>query len=196
MDSIRKILLALLAVTLVACGTGEKKDSLPDNFLQMTDAQRVEYLMGKMSPDSVAMMMVEMALGHVKGAKIDTLALATLYAYDNYQDKDIALFSDAFDSHVSSLPLDQKMDIYAQIGKADPQNMGLQLGLEYVADIRNKKMDVESVRKEIAMFKQKCGDDVDTYRRFVTGFKTALKLDRGKDFPEDVYKEFINMSEE
>lgn len=192
----KKLLWAVLPILLVACGAKEEKSGLPDNFLKMTDAQRVKYMMNEMGPDTVATLMIEMALGHVEGAKIDTLALATLYAYDNYQDSDIALFSDAFDSHVSNLPLDQKMEIYAQIGKADPQNMGLQLGLEYVANIRNKKMNVESIRKEIAMFKQKCGDDVDTYRRFVTGFKTALKMDRGKDFPEEVYKEFINMSEE
>ena len=37
-----------------------------------------------------------------------------------------------------------------------------------------------------------CDTDTATYRRFMVGFKTALRIDRGKGVPEEVYQRFIN----
>ena len=182
-----------LATAVAACGgKGSDGSSFPEGFNTLSDAQRVAYVMEKASPDSVARFICLAALGKVPGAKIDTLATASLYAYEHYSDSTLTIFSDEFDRFSSSLPLPDRMRIIAQAGLIDPQGLGYELGLHYVDQIREQKMTPAQVKEEVEALRKACADDPKTFTRFLTGFKTVLKLDRGKDLDAEIYDTFIN----
>lgn len=192
----RKMTLAApaLALLLTACGGKGKRQAgeFPENFNTIGDAGRVAYVMRNATPDSVARFICLGALGRVEGARIDTMAMATAYAYEHYKGEDLDAFGVEYDRFVAALSLADRMKIYALAGSEDPQGLGLQLGLEYTQMIRDKNMDVKAVEKELAEFKKACASDPDTYERFLIGFKTALKADNGTDLPAGVYEKFID----
>lgn len=185
---------ASLAVLAMSCGSrhADGDGAFPADFNSLSDAGRVAYMMDRASADSVARFICRAALGQVKGARIDTLATATLYAYENYRDTALMNFADEYDRYVERLPLPDKMRLYVMAGTEDPQGLGYQLGLEYVAQIRDRKMTGDQVQEEIAAFRTACGADSLTYRRFLKGFQTVLKVDRGKDLPDEIYRRFID----
>lgn len=167
-------------------------DGFPPDFNSKGDGYRVAYMMQHASPDSVARFICFAALGMVPDTHIDTLATATLYAYENYRDSDAIRFGDEYDRIVSDMPLDKKMRLYVLGGSEDPQSLGFKLGLEYMSHIREMRLSPDDVEKELNAFRKACGSDTATYRRFIIGFKTVLKADRGKDLSEDIYNRFIN----
>lgn len=178
----------------VSCGGSDskKQESLPAGFGNLDDASKVAYFMERLSPDSVARLICDASLGKVAEVRIDTFAIAAAYAYEHYSDSCLIAFSKEIDGYTSNLPLPEKMRIYFMAGKADPQRMGYQLGLEYVNHIRENSMTVEQIREELEEFRNACAGDSATFRRFVKGFHTVLKIDHGKDLPEDVYEAFVN----
>ncbi|MCM1152955.1 MAG: hypothetical protein NC328_04825 [Muribaculum sp.] len=169
-------------------GTGE----FPSGFNQKTDKEKVEYLMANYPPDSVARMLCRGAIGLEPEMKIDTLGMATVYAYEKYTGEDLDRFQHEFDSYGASLPLPLKMKLYFKAAINDPMQLGYQLGLEYVSQIREQHKSVAQIEEEIKEFRKACGSDTETYRRFITGFHIALEEDHGKDLSEDVYRRFIN----
>lgn len=184
---------AAAALTIVAagCGRGNGDDGkFPAGFEQRSDAEKISYLMEHASPDSVARYVCDASLGLVPGAKIDTFANALLFAYETYRGDSLTIFCDAFEQYSSNLPLDRKMKIYALAGKADPMGMGYQLGLEYVAKIKEKSMTADEVAAEIEAFKKACADDPETYTRFEKAFALALSLDDTPDLPQDIKRKF------
>lgn len=183
-----------LGLCLSACAGGDKNggDGFPDGFGSLRDSAKVEYVMKNASPDSVARFICDASLGKVEGVRIDTLAVAAAYAYEHYNDSSLIVFSREFDDYSSNLPLDEKMKIYSMAGKIDPQRLGYELGLEYVGHIRENRMSVDDIRKEIDEFKKACANDSDTYIRFMKGFKTVLRVDHGKDLSEEIYKAFAD----
>lgn len=183
-----------LLAALASCGSGKEgqKGSFPDNFGTLDDARKVSFMMQNASPDSVARFLCDAALGKVPQGRIDTLATAAAYAYEHYTDSALMVFSQEFDDYSSNLPLDQKMRIYSMAGMSDPQRLGYELGLQYVSHIRESRMSVDDIRAELEAFKAACATDSATFRRFIKGFKTVLKVDHGKDLPEDVYNAFID----
>jgi len=170
-----------------------RQNSLPENFASLDDSSQVAFMMKNSTPDSVARFICNASLGKVKSARIDTLAIAVAYAYQNYNDSDLIVFSREFDDFSANLPLNEKMKIYSMAGNIDPQGLGYELGLEYVTHIRENKMSVDDIRTELNAFKEACANDSDMYNRFLKGFKTVLKVDHGKDLPEEVYNAFINL---
>ncbi len=184
--------LACFLLIAISCGRGNdgQTSSFPQNFNTFSDNQMVEFMMKNASPDSVARFICNSALGKVEAGRIDTLTVAAAYAYEHYADSALIAFSKEFDSFSSTLPLADKMKVYAMAGELDPQRLGYQLGLEYVSHIRDSKMKVEDVRAEIDAFKAACADDSLTYIRFMKGFRTVLRADHGKDLPEAIYKAF------
>ena len=183
----------LMAISVTGCGDkGKKVGVYPGNFSKIGDAGRVAYVMKHATPDSLARFIIYGALGQVPGARIDTLAIATNYAYERLQGEALDKFGAEYETVVASLPLSDKMKVYALAGTEDPQGLGYRLGLEYVSDIRDHNKQVEEIRKEIAEFRKACGNDTDTYRRFIVGFRTVLRVDSGKDLPRGVYDAFIN----
>lgn len=193
------MLLAVCAgMLLSSCGggKGETGTSVPENFAVMGDTARVAYVMKNATPDSVARFICSAALGRLDYARIDSLGIATSYAYEKYSGDDLDLFGETYDSYVSALPLADKMRMYAMAGVEDPQGLGLQLGLEYMQSIREKNMSADAVEKELTAFRKACGPDSATYRRFLVGFRTVLESDRGKDMPEEIYNRFINFDKD
>lgn len=183
---------AALAIMVAACGrgNGEGNGEFPSDFQQRSDAEKISYMMGHASPDSVARFVCDASLGMVNGARIDTFANALLYAYETYRGDSLTMFCDAFEQYSSNLPLDRKMKIYALAGKTDPMGLGYQLGLEYVAKIKEKSMTADEVSAEIEAFKKACADDPDTYSRFEKAFALALSLDDTPDLPRDIKQKF------
>lgn len=167
-------------------------ETAAEDLSHLPDTAKVAYMMMNVSPDSVARFICDAALGRYPKARIDTFAIATAYAYQNYADTALISFSQELDYYAANLPLADKMKIYAMGGQSNPQGLGYEMGLEYVNYIRENKMSVEDVKREIEAFKTACGEDSLTYQRFVKGFKTVLNVDRGKDLPEKIYEVFIN----
>lgn len=159
----------------------------------MADVVQVKYMMDNATPDSVARFICLAALGEVPGARIDTLPMASLYAYENYRDTALTAFSDEYDRFSMSLPLPKKMKIFSMAGTIDPQGLGYDLGLHYVDQIREKGMTLAEVKEELAEFKKACAQDPATYERFMKGFKVVLELDHGKDLSQDIYKEYTDI---
>ena len=186
--------MAIFLVALSSCGGSDNGSdrNFPGNFMSIGDAGRVAYVMEHATPDSVARFICDAALGKVKGAKIDTLATATLHAYENYRDSNLVVFSETFDNYSNSLPLPEKMKILSMAGLNDPQGLGYELGLAYVGSIRERRMTEEEVAKEIEALRQACASDTAMFTRFLIGFHTVLKIDSGKDLPASFYNRFID----
>lgn len=194
----KRILTALTVIMMMAavvsCGRKtESEGQLPTDFSAMGDQQKVAWMMQHVPADSVARFICDASLGKIEGIKIDTLAMATLYAYEHYRESDLAMFSDAYDNRVAELSLPDKMKMYAMAGEIDPQALGYELGLEYVGSIRDNHKSADEVTEELKAFKTACGEDTTTYRRFIIGFKTVLRVDSGKDISREVYNRFINL---
>lgn len=191
---IKHFLIAASMLFLAGCKSKplEKEVAFPPEFADLDDASMVEFMMKNSTPDSVARFVCDAALGKVKEGRIDTLAIAAAYAYEHYSDSDLVDFSREFDSYSANLPLEDKMKIYSMAGTVDPQGLGYELGLEYVSHIREQRMNVADVKKELEAFKKACAEDSVTYVRFMKGFKTVLKADHGKDLAEEIYEMFIN----
>lgn len=187
------VLCGLTVCAAVGCGhSGDTEATFPAGFDRRSDAEKVAYVMEQATPDSVARFICRASLGQVPGAHIDTMATATLYAYENYADSALATFSDELDRFSESLPLTERMRILAMAGMVDAQGLGYELGLHYVDQIRMRKMTTAQVRDEIEALRSACKDDPKTFDRFLTGFKTVLRMDRGKDLSAEIYESFIN----
>lgn len=184
----------LFALCLMGCKGGNKNggDGFPENFDQLTDTAKVAYVIKNTTPDSVARFICRAALNQIKDAKIESLGVATNYAYEKYTGDNLDAFANAYDGYITTLPLADKMRLYALAGTEDPQGLGLQLGLEYLQSIRENNLSPEDVEKELKAFKAACKDDPDTYKRFLIGFKTVLKADKNNDMPAGIYERFIN----
>lgn len=184
----------LLGVLAASCGGRDKNvGDFPQNFSQIGDAGRVSYMMSKVSPDSVARFICNAALGKVPGARIDTLATATLYAYENYRDENLQTFSSAYDEFSENLPLDEKMTLRKLAAVDDPMGLGYELGLEYVNKIRLDAKQSAEVEKEIDAFRRACAknpEDSLTFKRFLKGFQVALDYDGGEGIPADIYSKY------
>lgn len=188
------IALAVLAMV-GAASCGKNKDNAPvypENFGTIGDSGRVAWMIRNATPDSVARFIIYGSLGRVEGARVDTLAIATNAAYEKLKGDDLDKFGAEYESVMAALSLADKMRVYAAGGTEDPQGLGYRLGLEYLATVRDGSKSVKDVRREIDAFREACGKDTATYRRFLIGFKTVLRVDSGKDVNREVYNTFIN----
>lgn len=190
------LVLALTALALLSgagCGRGKEKGTVyPENFNNIGDAGRVSWMIRNATPDSVARFIIYGSLGRVNGVRIDTLAIATNAAYEKLTGAELDKFGAEYESIMSHLPLDDKMRVYAAAGTEDPQGLGYRLGLEYLSTVRDGSKSVKDVQEEINAFRKACGNDTATYRRFLIGFKTVLRVDSGKDVNREIYNTFIN----
>ena len=185
------VIIALIS----SCGGKDKSGAnLPGDFAARSDAQKVAYMMKNASPDSVARFICRGALGEIPGVKIDTLANATLYAYEHYKEAELQTFSVAYDEFAESLPLDRKMKLRKLAAEEDAMGMGYQLGLEYVNSIRMDHKNAAEVEAEIAALKKACENPADsaTFTRFMKGFKVALEYDGNNEIPREIYNKYAH----
>lgn len=148
--------------------------------------------MTKVAPDSVARFLYSAATGKVKSADTLNLNVAYLYALENYKGDELEKFTAEYDLYRDKLPLIDKMKFYYKEGMLDSLAVGLQLGLGYLASVRENHKNVKTAREEILKFKEACADDTATYHQFLVGLRFALQNDRGRDLDENIYNEFIN----
>lgn len=192
MKGINRGCLCIVALMLLlsACGRGDG-NGLPSNFKSLSTGDKMEFLMANCSPDSVARFICNAAMGKVHNARIE-LKPAMVYAYEHYNEEDQVLFEQELDIYEMNLPLNEKVRFSKLRAVEDPDVFSYQLGLEFVNIIRENKMTPEEVEREIGLLKKECKFDPDFYKRFMTGFKTALSIDRGHDLDEKIYRKFIN----
>lgn len=184
----------MLLPALTGCGgkNGEGNNHAGE-FEGMDDRAKVQYLMKRVSPDSVARFICDAALGKVEGVRIDTLSMATLYAYEQYKDSDLQSFQIAYDMYADNLQLPDKMRLRKLAASDNPDALGYQLGLEYVNDIRTGRKQASEVEAEIAALRKVCDEapeDSLTFRRFMTGFKVALDNDGTDGIPKSIYESY------
>lgn len=194
----KKLLIAIFAfltILIVSCKSnkGSANGSFPESFTTMSDEERMAYMMRNAEPDSVARFLCYASLGRIEGIKIDTLTNAYLYALDNYRGADVDKFAVEYEMTMADLPLADKMRTQFNMNLADSLQIGYELGLSYVGNIRRKGLQASEIDKEIADFRKACGSDEMTFARFVKGFKVALSEDHGKDLSADIYKRYISM---
>lgn len=184
-------LAAVAALLFSACGDKNRQSGpYPAGFDKIGDAGRMDYMMKHASPDSVARFIIDGALGRNPEARIDTMALATTYAYDRYKGQDLETFGLEYEQYIESLPLADKMRAYKLGGSEDLQKLGYHLGLEYMSAIREGNMKVADVDRELDEFRKACGTDTATYNRFLIGFRTVLRMDKGIDVPKEIYQKY------
>ena len=185
---------AMCLAVVTACGGKDNSSSaFPKDFNRRTDEEKVAYMMKHATPDSVARFICYAAMGELSGVKIDTLAMATLYAYETYKDKDLETFGIAFDTFSEKLPLHKKMLLRKLIATEDPMQLGYALGLEYVNSIRIDKKSAKAVEEEIAQLKSACStnpEDSAMYPRFLKGFEVALSIDGSSDVPPEIFAKY------
>ena len=101
------ITVGAVLLLLASCGgKKEKEGAFPPGFAAMGDTARVAWMMEHVSSDSLARFIIDASIGKVRNARIDTLAIATNYAFEHLEGEDLDKFSVAYDSHVESLPLE------------------------------------------------------------------------------------------
>ncbi len=183
--------LVVIALGSASCDKKAKADaSFPKELLASSDQARLDYVMKKATPDSLARFIIFSALGKNGDVRIDTLAIATNYVYERLKDQDAVDFGTTYDAVIDALPLPDKMRIYALAGSEDPQGLGYRLGLEYLSSIRDGNKKLADVDAELAELKKACGSDTLTYKRFLIGFSTVLAVDSGKDIPKEIFQKY------
>ncbi len=183
---------SVLSMALTGCKSkgGEAESGFPTALNAGSDAERVAYVMQNATPDSVARFVCLAAIGKVPGTHIDTLALATAYAYDHYTDTERETFGEAMDAFANALPLADRMLLFRKAGADNMQGLGYELGLEYLAKIRDNQMSVKDVDEEVKAFKVACAEDTMTYNRFLIGLKTAIIASSSTELPAAIVEKY------
>lgn len=191
------VLLSLTAGGICLSGSCSRGDSdgreLSEKFARMSDSQKVDYLIKNNTPDSVARFLCRAALNEIPGVKIDTLAMAKIYATERYQGGDLDKFMDEYEKFPDRLPLAKKLRLWRLDTMDDPMSLDYELGLKYVDYIRVGKKSSKDIEMEIADLKKECArhpEDSATFNRFKKGFEVALKEDGGRDVPNDIYRKY------
>ena len=189
--SIQKILLVAVAVVMVSLSSC-KSDSattsrMSKDFAASADTVKVRMLIESGMPmDSLAMYLCKAAIGEVKGVSINNFSDVDAYIYMNRGEKEYELYALAMDDYTKQLPLVSKLKLYKKSALVDPDKAGYQLGLEYVNDVMDKKLKIGQVDREIADFRQACGEDEDTYNRFLKGFALGISTRAAGEIPQEV----------
>ncbi|MBD5232398.1 MAG: hypothetical protein HDS66_09670 [Bacteroidales bacterium] len=189
------VLIILAGALLTACKSGETQDaSLADMTREIAnkpDSLKVKQLLEARIPmDSVAVIVTKMAIGEVPGVNIDNLADIDAFLYMNRSEKDYEVYTLAMDSYSKKLPLSKRFRLYKKSPLIDKDKLGYQLGLEYVSDVIDRKLTIGKVDKEIAEFRRECGEDEDTYNRFLKAFQVGINTRSPEEIPADIRAEY------
>lgn len=192
MKSVSRMAVLAMVVIAVAVSGCKKKEiaNLPNTFNSLSTEEKMEYLIKKLPPDSVALFICEASMGKKYDSRIE-LGEAVNYAYTHYNDSTMVIFDDALNQYGDRLPLNERAKFFKLINISDPDMLAYELGLKFVGTIRENDMDVKTVKEELDRFMKESEAEPDTYKRFIKGFKNALEYDRGHDLDEKIYKTFI-----
>ncbi|MBD5283859.1 MAG: hypothetical protein HDS31_04565 [Bacteroides sp.] len=168
----------LAACALFVCACGGDKTSAEATVApgaNASDKEKVQYIAQTCGPDSLARFICYAALGKSNDGKIDSLAMAQLYALEIYQadDEKIARFSRVFDETVESLPLADSYRLTEMTGTLDDTQMPIDLGLHYGAKVKRDKIDPARVKTDTASLARIV--DPHFFELFQKAFDTAIK---------------------
>ena len=184
------LFLLVLFLAFFSC-SGGNSDKLPANFRTLSTADKMEYLMANMSPDSVARYVCDAAMGKVYNSRIE-LQEARAYAFEHYNEDEQVAFETEFALYEEALPLHEKVKFAKLAATEDPDVYSYELGLKYVGSIREEGKDATTINDELGKLRKECKTDPEFYKRFMKGFKLALEYDRGHDLDDNIYKQFIS----
>lgn len=184
------MLLGVSALIVSGCSRSGS-DNLPGNFKSMPTDRQMDVLMEEMTPDSVASYICNAAMGKKYDTRVE-LAKAKAYAYEHYNEEQILQFDEVIARYKEALPLHEKVRFAKLEGSEDLDMYSYELGLAYVGMIREEKKDVQQVSDELGKLMKECQLDKDFYKKFMKGFKTALKYDRHHDLDDKIYLKFIS----
>lgn len=179
----------LIAFALAGCKKNEET-VVPNTFNSMSTEEKMAYLMKHFPPDSVAYFICDAAMGKQYDSRLE-LGDALTYAYTHYKESDQVIFDEAFNQYGEKLPLSDMVKFYRMANLSDPEIFAYEMGLRYVGTIRDKDKDAKQVKEELDRFRTTCKTESETYKRFIKGFKEALRIDRGHDLDEKIYTQFI-----
>lgn len=169
------LLVGVMLLSVSACSgpkTSSEVTKAPD--ASATDRDKVMYMVQLNDPDSVARFLCYAALGKSTEGKIDSLALAQLYALEAYQADDdrIAEFSRAYEECVEQLPLVDMYRIHQMTGIFDETELPLDLGLHYGSRIMRDTLNAAKIKADtIALSRQMTPE---TFALFRKALKTAI----------------------
>lgn len=189
------ILVLATLVVAVACKKNEVQDATMAHVTQeiknRPDSLKVRSMLdARMSMDSIAVLVTNIAVGDVPGVTIDNLADIDSYLYMNRSEKDYEVYTLAMDSYAKTLPLSKRFRFYKKSPLIDKDKMGYQLGLEYVSEVMDRKLTIGKVDNEIAEFRRECGEDEDTYNRFLKAFKVGLETRSPDEVPAEILQNY------
>lgn len=193
--SLPGLVLGIFVLAMVsACGSKGETKPVPDNFNSLSTEDKMDYLMERMSPDSLGRFVCDVALGKIYNSRIE-FQQARLYAYEKYDQKQIAEFESACQEYEAKLPLHEKVKFFKISSTEDPDKFSYDLGLRYVGDIRENSKNAAQVSSELEKLRRECEADPEFYRRFMKGFKIALEIDHNHDLDENIYTQFITYTD-
>lgn len=99
-------------------------------------------------------------------------------------------FSEEFDNFTSTLPLAEKMKILSLAALTDPDGLGYKLGLEYAVQIRDEKLTLEHIDRNINELKASLGEDSETFLRVLNGLSVALSMPEFSGLPKDIIEKY------
>lgn len=188
------LLSMVFAAILTLGGCSKGSNGLPNNFKDLSTADKMEVLMEKLPADSVARYVCNSAMGKIYNSRIE-LQEAMAYAYEHYCEDDQVAFALAMNEYEAGLPLGERVRFSKLTNLNDPDVFAYELGLEYVGTIRAEGKTPEQVKSELDSLRRECKNDPDFYKRFMKGFKTALEYDRFHDLDDRIYTQFISYPE-
>jgi len=191
--------LVIAAGCIASCKKGQDLDSttskMPANFASLPDTTKVRHLIDKQVPlDSIAVYLCDAAIGRIKNVHVDNFTDIDTYIYTHCGDKDFEVYALALDEYKKSLPLVDKLTLYKKTSLDDPDKIGYKLGLEYVNSVMEKKLAIGKVDREIADFRRACGNDDDTYNRFLIGFSTGIRSRTAGEISPDIVERYGSAS--
>lgn len=185
----------VMCMLLCACNGKDSDNStmagLPRDFSSKPDSTKVHMLLDNGMPlDSLAVYVCKAAVGDIQGVSINDFASIDAYIYAAKGEKEYEVYALAFDECKKQLSLVKKLRLYKKNALEDPDKIGYQLGLQYVNDVIYNKLTIGKVDREIADFRRACGDDEDTYNRFLKGFAVGISTRTPGEVPQDIIDQY------
>ena len=192
----RLCLVAAMAFLLFSCGKSDGGNnvidsSLPADFATMSDSAKVRVLLDHgLSPDSIAVFVCETAEGKHPGIAFKDFTVVDTYMYERLGETGFGLYRQAFDSYMEYMPLVAKMKMLMASPLADLDRVGYELGLGHVNQVIEKRLTIGKVDREVAELRRACGNDEDTFNRFLRGFAAGINTRAAGEIPAEIVAEY------
>lgn len=135
--------------------------------------------------DSLARYVCQLALSD-KSPRIDNIGDVEMFIYNVKGEKEFETYTLAKEDYITSMSLANKLRLMRKNVMIDPEVIGYTLGAQYVSATIEKRLKIGQVDREIAEFRQMCGDDDATFQRFLKGYAAGIKASSPGQIPADI----------